>query len=157
RASRRLATRVAVLLLSTAQASATVQSSCQPSWLPTFGPHTGIAGSSVSGMAVYDDGSGPALYVGGSLSSAGGVVVSNIARWNGTSWSALGAGADAAVLALCVFNDGGGPALYAGGRFASAGGTPAAYIAKWDGVTWSPVGGGMDALVAGLAVFDDGS
>ena len=36
--------------------------------------------------------SGGTLYVGGTFSSAGGVVTDNIAAWNGSSWSALGSG-----------------------------------------------------------------
>jgi hypothetical protein len=32
-------------------------------------------------MAVYDDGDGPALYVGGDFSAAGGIPVNSIARW----------------------------------------------------------------------------
>src|SRR5690606_18689826 len=38
-------------------------------------------------LTVYDDGRGPALYVGGAISEAGGRPVSNIARWNGDAWS----------------------------------------------------------------------
>jgi hypothetical protein len=41
---------------------------------------TGADGS-VSGLAVYDDGSGPALYVGGHFDGAGGVPSRNIAKW----------------------------------------------------------------------------
>src|SRR5690606_8785196 len=36
----------------------------------------------VRSMAVYDDGRGPALYVGGSFASAGGKETWNIARWD---------------------------------------------------------------------------
>ena len=41
--------------------------SCQPSWLPTFGGKPGTTGS-IYALAVFDDGSGPALYAGGSFS-----------------------------------------------------------------------------------------
>src|SRR5437870_1470682 len=45
--------------------------------------------SSVNALAVFDDGSGPALYAGGTFDTAGGVPASSIARWNGQSgvWS----------------------------------------------------------------------
>src|SRR4029077_18796893 len=43
-------------------------------------------------LAVFDDGSGPGLYVGGQFGSAGGVTALHAARWNGASWSALGSG-----------------------------------------------------------------
>ena len=71
---------------------------------------------------VFDDGSGPALYAGGGFTTAGGVPANSIAKWDGSSWSALGSGLSAHVMALAVFDDGGGPALYAGGNFTIAGG-----------------------------------
>jgi hypothetical protein len=45
----------------------------------------------VQAMAVYDDGSGPALYAAGTFTIAGGVNA-NLARWDGTGWSALASG-----------------------------------------------------------------
>ena len=45
---------------------------------------------SVSALAVFNDGGGPALYAGGDFSGAGGVAANNIAKRNGTSWSPLG-------------------------------------------------------------------
>ena len=45
---------------------------------------------------MFDDGSGPALYVGGDFTTAGGVAANHIAKWDGSSWSALGSGMDAA-------------------------------------------------------------
>ncbi len=110
-------------------------------------------------MIVFDDGSGPALYVGGRFTTAGGVGVSNIARWDGASWSDVGGGVtggeDAAVRALAIFDDGTGPALHVGGLFTSAGGVPVSNVAKWDGVAWSAVGDGLDDTVRALAVADD--
>ena len=114
----------------------------------------------VSALAVFDDGSGPALYAGGRFTSAGGVAANDIAKWNGTRWSALGSGIDGGpftnVSALAVFDDGSGPALYTGGDFTTAGGVAADYIAKWDGSTWSPLGSGMNNGIFALTVFDDG-
>lgn len=119
---------------------------------------TGIPGatSGVFALTVFDDGSGPALYVGGDFTSAGGVAASRIARWNGTTWSALGAGVGDQVRAMCAFDDGNGPALYVGGWFTSAGGSPANRIAKWDGTTWTTLGTGMNNWVYALEVHDDG-
>src|SRR5262249_48595857 len=81
---------------------------------------------SIEAMAVYDDGRGQALYVGGILDEVGGVPVRNIARWDGTAWSALGDGVGSdvndRVLSMAVFDDGAGPALFVGGEFADAGG-----------------------------------
>ncbi len=92
----------------------------------------------VYALAVYDDGSGPALYVGGSFATAGGVVVNHVARWDGTAWSALSGpwgtgigGLYQTVYALMVYDDGSGPALYAGGDFLLVGGLPSSRIAAW--------------------------
>ncbi len=109
-------------------------------------------------LTVFDDGSGSALYAGGTFYFAGGVAANRIAKWDGTSWSALGSGMDLEVDTLTVFDDGSGPALYAGGLFTSAGGVAANRIAKWDGTSWSALGSGMiGAGVHELTVFDDGS
>ena len=106
---------------------------------------------------MFDDGSGPALYAGGEFTSAGGVAANYIAKWNGSSWSALGSGMNGIVYALTVFDDGSGPALYAGGVFTIAGGVAANHIAKWNGSSWSALGSGMGYTVYALTVFDDGS
>jgi hypothetical protein len=114
---------------------------------------------------VWDDGTGPALYVGGYIATAGGVAVNFIARWDGSSWSALsgpwGTGTSESVRALAVWDDGSGPALYAGGAFPTAGGVTVNGIARWDGTAWSalsgPAGTGANGVVAALgAVGDDG-
>lgn len=129
-----------------------------PQWSPAFGGGNGIGASGHAlSAAVFDDGTGPALYVGGLFHSVGGVPAERIARWDGTTWSALGAGIDLRVQALCVFDDGNGAALYAAGDFTMAGGSPASRIAKWDGSSWSPLGLGLNAVVYCLAVYDDGT
>ena len=93
----------------------------------------------VSALAV----SGSDLYVGGSFTIAGGSMANSIARWNGSSWSALGSGIGgfpyAKVSALAVS----GSDVYAGGEFTSAGGIGANHIAKWDGSSWSALGSGL--------------
>jgi hypothetical protein len=128
---------------------------------------TGTNGQ-VYALAVYDDGSGPALYVGGIFTTAGGVAASRIARWDGVSWSALGAGINSsgagtpAVHTLTVYDDGSGPALHAGGTFTTAGGMAANGVAKWNGSGWSSLGVGVSGgeatfpAVYSLAVYDDG-
>ena len=74
---------------------------------------------SVLALAVFDDGSGPALYVGGEFTRRR-CICEHIARWNGSGWSALGSGLPHYVEALTAFDDGGGPALCAGGWFTSS-------------------------------------
>jgi hypothetical protein len=139
---------------------------CQPGWLPTFGAQPGVD-DEINALAVFDDGTGPALYVGGNFDFAGSVLANEVAKWDGSTWSALGSGISSPgglndfVSVLGVFDLGSGPALYAGGRFTSAGGVAAKSIAKWDGSSWSPLGSGLGTFVSdgvdALAVFDDGS
>ncbi len=112
----------------------------------------------VNALAGFDDGTGPALYVGGRFSIAGGAPANFIAKWDGKRWSPLGSGMDRPdVNALLVFDDGTGPALYAGGEFLQAGGVAANKMARWNGTQWSAVGLGMNEFVYDLALFDDGS
>src|SRR5437870_5804427 len=77
--------------------------------------------------------SGSDVYAGGSFTAAGGNAVGDVAKWDGSSWSALGSGLSGAmpgehpyVFALAVS----GSNLYAGGGFTMAGGAPANHIAK---------------------------
>ncbi len=128
---------------------------CEPSWLPTFGGRPGFAGFPEA-MVVHDDGTGPALYVGGNFSAASGVAARGIARWDGVTWSALGSGVEGVVVAMTVFDDGSGPALIVGGSFSSAGGVPAKNIARWDGSSWSEMGSAFNSVVLSLTTVDDG-
>lgn len=115
-------------------------------------------------LEVYDDGRGPALYVGGRISEAGGRPVSNIAKWNGDAWSDVGggvwSGGPAPVSSMCVFDDGSGPALFVGGQLTQAGGQHTIGVAKWTGSDWEAVAPGpswAQAWVQSMAVHDDGS
>jgi hypothetical protein len=79
------------------------------------------------------------LYVGGDFQSVNGVRANGIARWDGQTWSSLGAGVDGRVWAIAV----GGEDVYVGGDFTSAGGAPASGVARWDGRGWSALGAGI--------------
>ena len=70
--------------------------------------------------------SGSEVYAGGFFTTAGGSAANYIAKWNGSSWSALGSGLNDYVSALAVS----GSDLYAGGGFTTAGGKVSAYIAR---------------------------
>src|SRR6185369_9655885 len=75
----------------------------------------------------------------------------NIAKWNGSTWTALGSGVDGGTTyqgALALAVSGGN--LYAGGYFTNAGGLVANHIAKWNGSSWSALGAGMNQFVAAL-------
>ena len=81
--------------------------------------------------AIAIDGNGD-LYAGGDFNFAGGTFasnsVNNVAKWDGSSWSALGTGLsnDCNALVIDGNND-----LIAGGSFPLAGGQTVNYIAKW--------------------------
>ncbi len=109
-------------------------------------------------MLAFDDGSGPALYVGGDFRTAGGVETGPIARWDGRQWSAVGQEIERGgrVHALGVFDDGSGPALYAGGQFDLEGGEGGSDLARWDGQRWRPLSAGRRGPVHAIEVFDDG-
>jgi hypothetical protein len=91
--------------------------------------------------------SGSDLYAAGNFTTAGGVIANNIAKWNGSSWSVLGAGTNSVVWALAVS----GTKLYAGGYFTKVDGLDVNFIAQWDGSAWSPLGSGTGWIFA-LAV-----
>ena len=134
----------------------------------TFSPVGGSIGGAVPLIVftahVFDDGTGPAIYIGGRFTEVGGVPASRIAKWDGTQWSALGSGVagsgvSVSIMTMTTFDDGSGPALYVAGQsFTSAGGVPANRVAKWNGKQWSNVGDGFaGGIVWKLAVYDDGS
>ncbi|MEO6594016.1 MAG: hypothetical protein ABIP94_04615 [Planctomycetota bacterium] len=84
------------------------------------------------------------LVAGGYFAVASGACL-GIARWDGSSWLALGSGVGGpslwnGVQALVSLPNGD---LVVGGLFATAGGTTANHIAKWDGFAWSAFGAGI--------------
>lgn len=69
-----------------------------------------------------------------------------VAKWDGTSWSELGTGADALHAnnsINCITTDAAGN-VYAAGNFTNSNGK--AYVAKWDGSTWHELGAGGNEL-----------
>ena len=102
-------------------------------WDADTGAWSSLAGGFFNGdvSAIAVDSSG-VVYAGGSFTSVygTGATVRNIARWDGSAWSALGSGAavgvDGRVTALAVA----GADLYAGGAFTTAGAAAAAHVAR---------------------------
>jgi hypothetical protein len=101
-------------------------------------------------MAVYNN----ELYVAGNFTSAGGVLAHEIAKWNGSTWSAVASGlatgesnSSRTVICLAVANN----KLYAGGSFKNASGVHATNIASWNGSAWAAVGTGLgnDSIESG--------
>ena len=102
---------------------------------------TGDAGQ----LAVFDDGTGPALYVGGrSFFAASSAELGDVYKWDGTTWSAVGQDFTGIVTDLFVWDDGAGPALYMTTSSSDLG-----RIARLEGDTWVSVDGG----VAGGSAF----
>jgi hypothetical protein len=111
---------------------------------------TGGAGGNVSWMAMGPDG---ILYAAGSFTSMGGIAnTNNIAKWNGSAWSALGTGVTggSGILAMAVDTSNN---LYVGGTFTAMGGIANTLrLAKWDGSVWTALGTGANDTVRALAI-----
>lgn len=124
---------------------------CCPSWSQAL--DLSSMDSPVSALAAFDDGAGLALYAGGLFGNAGGNPVFGIAKWDGSTWSALDGGMNQFVFALAVHDAGQGELLYAGGAFTTAGNISASRIARWDGLAWSALGEGMNQAVFDFATW----
>jgi hypothetical protein len=115
---------------------------------PLSHPH-----SYVYHMTVFDDGHGPALYVAGDFGTAGGQPISQLAKWDGTNWSALGSGFNGQVSSMAVWDDGSGSKLYVSGVL----GPPyVPLIGIWDGATWSYLPVAPLSGASAMVPFDDG-
>ncbi len=117
----------------------------------------GFEGEALKGSTIYAmvlDGAGN-LYVGGEFNLAGDVEAMNIAMWDGTTWTNLGAGLNYRCNAM-VLDDNGD--LVVGGNFNQAGNITANRIAKWDGTTWSsPYETGLNGPVKTMVKSENGS
>lgn len=111
---------------------------------------TGALNNSVSYLAIGSDGS---VYAAGSFTQMGGIAnTNNIARWNGSAWSALGTGvtAGAGILAMAIDSQNN---LYVGGTFTTMGGVANTLrLAMWNGSAWSALSTGANGNVRALAI-----
>jgi hypothetical protein len=99
----------------------------------------GISGSTVHAVSSLTDGS---IVAAGNFSSAGGVPASGIARWNGTAWSALGAGVNRLneykeVYTIARSSD---TDIFFGGDFKKVGEATANNLARWNGTEMTCTG-----------------
>jgi len=125
-------------------------------WTDRFSCLPGLYGS-CNALCVYDG----KLIAAGNFQVAGCTLATNIASWDGSSWSPLGSVMWGGypgpyVSTLAVYDN----KLIAGGAFTTAGGVDANKIASWDGSSWSPLGSGMGGgflytYVRALAVYDN--
>src|SRR5262249_41501338 len=104
------------------------------------------------------------LYAGGAFTElcgvstcdSGNTTVRYVAKWNGSSWSALKNGVQKPVYALAAS----GSDVYVGGDFLNTCGDSSCsfsnirvnYLARWDGSNWYSVSNGVDDMVEALAV-----
>jgi trimeric autotransporter adhesin len=126
------------------------------SWSPLGSGLSGGTGETF-GLAVFDDGRGPALYVGGRFTGAGGVPVTGLARWDVASWSAVPGAGQTGITALHTYTppNGGPTRLYAGGDFSL--GEPRTRLAMFDGTSWSRLSDHYVYSVFAFREFDDGN
>lgn len=98
---------------------------------------------------------GTDIYAGGTFTDAGGDVNADyIAKFNGTTWEALGNQAfpNCSVNAICKL----GSNIYIGGTFIDAfGNANMDRIARWDGVSWNTLGSGLGSDVYALDTMNN--
>jgi len=97
---------------------------------------------------------GFSLYVGGNFTNAAGVTASDIAQWNGSSWSPLGSGVDSSVNAIVV---GLGNYLWVGGIFTNSGAGYSRGLSTYVSGTWYNLGNVEGANTAVNALAYDGN
>lgn len=89
------------------------------------------------------------LIVAGRFSSAGGIPAANIARWNGTTWSAFGTGYTSNIRALVMYNN---ELVVASDAMFSGPWSPGQTLARWDGSQFRTFNNGPNGAVYALAV-----
>lgn len=87
---------------------------------------------------------GKDVYIGGTFQNAGGKLVNNIARWDGTQWNDLGGGvqnngqtASAKIYCIKKMPDG---RIIVGGAFTKSGNISTRGLAVWNGTSWGLLG-----------------
>jgi hypothetical protein len=83
----------------------------------------------------------PALYLGGTFTSANGEEVYRITMARNKSMLEVDKGVSNTVNAIAVHQPSG--ILYLGGLFVDATGVPVRYVTSWDGINWDQMGGGV--------------
>ncbi len=127
---------------------------CVPEWSDVFRA-AGIPLGAVRCATMHDDGTGPALYIGGDFATVEGRFVGGVVKWDGVRLSPVGqgvgfvlgsAGQVRALASVDFDGPGGAPAsIVVGGSFFNAFNTdgtevPSPSLARWAGGQWQPMG-----------------
>jgi hypothetical protein len=88
------------------------------------------------------------LIAGGSFVYDG---LTNVAQWDGTSWTNIGGGGPNGSVYAVVEHEG---CLVIAGAMSSVSGVPASGIARWDGSAWSAMGSGVNNTVEALTLHN---
>jgi hypothetical protein len=110
-------------------------------WLPVMGDGSEPPPDTILSLAVHDDGSGPALYAGGTFERASdGTALNSVAKWDGKRWgylsSILGPFTFYQASFLISADDGSGMALFASVTPQPSLGDFNQVLARWDGIAW---------------------
>lgn len=137
-------------------------SSVSNSWSTLgFGMDNAVLALAVNGNNVYTGGYFAEI-CGNIACDSGNILVNQIAKWDGTSWSAVGYGLgkpNGGFHRVDVISINGND-LYAGGFFPEICGnitcdtdnTPANNIARWNGTSWSTVSNGVNSEIHALGI-----
>jgi hypothetical protein len=141
--------------------AAPTKAQCDGTWISGFA-NPGLGRPTVAPLAfasiLWDpDGEegpiAPRLVIGGAFSSVNGVAATNLAQWDGTTWSPVGGSVNGQVNCLFVVaNQSGGNDLIVGGSFSTAGSVSVTGIARWNGTNWTRVGSALPAGMGGASV-----
>lgn len=116
---------------------------------------SGVGSGALDGVVRALAVGGNAVYAGGFFKTAGTVSANNVAKWDGSSWSALGSGVGDGldrVLALAIPQ---GDQILAAGTFRMAGSPELFHVARWSGQEWSDLGLRIRDAVSAIAVNGD--
>jgi len=121
-------------------------------WLPLG---TGVLGAGIYEVRSVLVTSAGDLIAGGTFSYAGSLPALNVARWDGTAWSPLGAGLDGVVHVFAEMPNGD---VLAGGSFRTEANSPITTLARWDGNAWQAIPdapSGSGAQIRSMEWIDD--
>jgi hypothetical protein len=86
------------------------------------------------------------IYIAGAFRSAGGMNITNLARWDGNQMNSMGGGPSGTNYALAFL----GNELYTGGNFTNISGTRIWFVGHWNGSSWEQVTVGRAGEVSSI-------